>query len=188
MRKKILIGLGFVAVALIGYYVYFVHFNFNVTEISEGKVYSSGVIPPDKIDAYAKKLKIKTIIDLRDSSVQDELNPAVQAEIDAEHQAVDAIEGVNHINIPSRQIPDDQTVDDFLEVMSDSSNYPVLIHCYHGTGRAVLFSALYRVEFEDFSTEEARKNSRFIVPFSNFDKNSPKGKYLKNYEKRLDED
>jgi protein tyrosine/serine phosphatase len=27
--------------------------------------------------------------------------------------------------------------------MDNSDNYPVLIHCYHGTGRAEMYSALY---------------------------------------------
>ncbi len=187
MRKKILIFLGIVVVVLTGYYVYFRHINHNLTEISEGKVYSSGVIPPDEIESYVKKLKIKTIVDLRDSSVQDELNPALEADIQAERKAVEAIDGVEHINIPTLQIPKDKAVDDFIEVMSDSTNYPVLIHCYHGTGRAVLFSALYRIEFEDFSNDEARRKTRYIVPFSNFDKDSEKGQYLLNYEKRRTE-
>jgi protein tyrosine/serine phosphatase len=32
--------------------------------------------------------------------------------------------------------------------MDNSDNYPVLIHCYHGTGRAEMYSALYRIEYE----------------------------------------
>ena len=185
MKKKIWITLGVLVLLLVGAYVYFVHFQYRFTEISKDKVYSSGVIPPEKIEKFVDKNKIKTIIDLRAGWIQDELNPAVEGEINEEHEAVEKIEGVKHINIPSLQIPGDSTVNKFLEVMQDSSNYPVLIHCYHGTGRAVLFSALYRMEFEDYSAEEARKNSRYIVPFSNFDKNSPKVKYLLNYEKKL---
>jgi protein tyrosine/serine phosphatase len=32
--------------------------------------------------------------------------------------------------------------------MDNKDNYPVLIHCYHGTGRAEMYSALYRIEYE----------------------------------------
>ena len=41
--------------------------------------------------------------------------------------------------------------------MDDSSNYPVLIHCYHGVGRAQMFSALYRIEYEGWTNQEARE-------------------------------
>jgi protein tyrosine/serine phosphatase len=27
-----------------------------------------------------------------------------------------------------------------LKIMDNSDNYPVLIHCYHGTGRAEMYS------------------------------------------------
>jgi protein tyrosine phosphatase len=37
--------------------------------------------------------------------------------------------------------------------MDNSDNYPVLIHCYHGTGRAEMYSALYRIEYEKFTNE-----------------------------------
>jgi hypothetical protein len=40
--------------------------------------------------------------------------------------------------------------------MDNKDNYPVLIHCYHGTGRAEMYSALYRIEYENFTNEDAR--------------------------------
>ncbi len=184
MRKKIVITILALVVIFAGVYIYEVHIKYRFTEISKDKVYSSALIPPEKIGDFAKEKGIKTVIDLRIGNVQDKLNPAKQADIDAEEEALAKVDGVKHVSIPSLQIPDDATVDKFVEVLKDSSNYPVLIHCYHGTGRAVLFSALYRIEFEGYSNEEARKNTRFPLIFSNFSKNSKKGKYLKNYKKR----
>ncbi len=186
MLKKILFSFGILAILSVGYYVYMVHFDYRFTEVTNGKVYSSGVIPPDEIESYVKKNGIKTIVDLRIGNIQDKLNPGRIEDIILEKEAVDKIEGVDHINIPSLQIPTDETLDKFFEVMSDSTVYPVLIHCYHGTGRAVLFSALYRIEYENFTPEEARQKSRLIVPFSNFDSNSPKGNFLINYKKRVE--
>jgi protein tyrosine/serine phosphatase len=45
----------------------------------------------------------------------------------------------------------------FYKIMDNSDNYPVLIHCYHGTGRAEMYSALYRIEYEKFTNEAARQ-------------------------------
>jgi protein tyrosine/serine phosphatase len=51
--------------------------------------------------------------------------------------------------------------------MDNSDNYPVLIHCYHGTGRAVF--CLYRIEYEKFTNEAARQGVRTLLKFSSFD-------------------
>lgn len=68
--------------------------------------------------------------------------------------------------------------------MDDSTNYPVLIHCYHGAGRAQLFSALYRIEYEGMSNEDARCKTRTFVSYSSFDEGKPKGEFLKDYKFR----
>ena len=64
LKKKI--GL-FVIVLIVlgsGKYVYDMHINHNFETITEGKVYKSGVIPPDEIEDYVNEYKIKSIIDL----------------------------------------------------------------------------------------------------------------------------
>jgi hypothetical protein len=61
--------------------------------------------------------------------------------------------------------------------MDNSDNYPVLIHCYHGTGRAEMYSALYRIEYEN-TNEAARQGVRTLLKFSSFDDGTPKGEYL----------
>ena len=70
--------------------------------------------------------------------------------------------------------------------MDDKSNYPVLIHCYHGIGRAQVYSAVYRIEYEGWSNEEARQKAAFPVTFSSFDNGTPKGEFLKSYISRKD--
>jgi protein tyrosine/serine phosphatase len=62
--------------------------------------------------------------------------------------------------------------------MDNSDNYPVLIHCYHGTGRAEMYSALYRIEYEKFTNEASRQGVRTLLKFSSFDDGTPKGEYL----------
>jgi protein tyrosine/serine phosphatase len=161
------------------------HFDNNLVVITEGKVYKTAAIPPDEIDEFVEKYKIKTVIDLRMPGTNDTiLNPETPGELTLEKMAVEAIPNVQYINIPTPQVPENHSVDAFLKVMDDSTNYPVLIHCYHGTGRAPLFSAIYRIEYENFSNDEARRNARFFVPFDSFDHNTPKGEYLKAYQRR----
>ncbi|WP_312821977.1 hypothetical protein [Epilithonimonas sp.] len=52
-------------------------------------------------------------------------------------------------------------------------------------GRSRFFSSIYRIEYENFSNEDARANARYLWELSgNFSKNSSKGQYLINYKKR----
>ncbi|GAA4059115.1 dual specificity protein phosphatase family protein [Flavobacterium chungnamense] len=188
-KKKILIALIVVVLGITGKYVYDRHINHNFMTITEGKVYKSGVIPPDEIADYVKKYKIKSIVDLRFPGTGDDVNnPEVPAELIAEKQAVEKIPGVNYFNNGSDQVPKQENLDSFFKIMDNQDNYPVLIHCYHGIGRAQMYSALYRIEYEGFSNEEARSKAAFPVMFSSFDDGKPKGEYLKAYKSRKEKD
>jgi protein tyrosine/serine phosphatase len=173
LTLRIIIGF---ALIIGGINLYWVHVAHRFSAVTEGKVYRSGVMPYEKFKKIIEKYKIKTIIDLR--------KPKRQSEIDKEH--LEALKlNVKHVNIPSNQAPADKTVKTFLEIMDDNTNYPVLIHCYHGEGRAVLFSAIYRIEYEDWNNDKARRASRLITTYrTGFSLKAKKGKYLNNYTSR----
>lgn len=169
----------------VGVYVWYVHFHYRFETIDENKVYKSAAIPPDKLAYYIRKHHIKTVIDLRDGGSYSDLNPVNQSEIDAEAAAVAKLSGVEHINIPSPQVPTRETLTRFLTVLDDKSVYPVLIHCYHGTGRAEMYSALYRIEYLHMSAEDARLKTRLIAEMpgykSSFALSKEKGIFLSHY-------
>jgi protein tyrosine phosphatase (PTP) superfamily phosphohydrolase (DUF442 family) len=186
-KNKKIIGFPiFVLVLLfVGKYVYDMNINHNFETITEGKVYKSAVIPPDEIESYVKKYHIKSIIDLRMPDTKDfVLNPEKVGELESEKTAVAKIGGVNYFSNPSEQVPNEKNIATFTKIMDNKDNYPVLIHCYHGTGRAEMYSALYRIEYESFTNEDARMGVRTLVKFSSFDDGTPKGEYLKSYKSR----
>ncbi len=191
--KKLLKWLGIILLLFGFYYVWHVHFNYRFEEISENKVYKSALIAPAKLEGFLLNNNIKTVIDLLDAGVQDALNPAKQAEIDAEDKAISQINvkhklNIKHINIASGQVPTKKTLTKFFEVLDNKENYPVLIHCYHGTGRAAMYSALYRIEYENWTNYDARMKTRIVVEGlgyrSSFSKGKSKGDFLINYEAR----
>ncbi len=184
MVKKILLGVLAIALVLTAKYVYDIHLNYNLKKITDGKVYSSGVIPPEKIADYVGDYNIKTIIDFRHPHIIDELNPANGTAIDLEKKAVAKIPGVRHFSIPSDQVPTQQNLDSLFKVLDQENAYPVLMHCYHGTGRAQIYSAIYRIEYEGMSNEEARAKTRVLLKYSSFDDGKPKGEFLKAYTPR----
>lgn len=187
--KRLLKVSGIVLLIGISYYVWYVHFNYRFETIETNKVFKSAAIPPEKLPTYIKKHNIKTVIDLRDGGSWSELNPVNQKEIDDEAIAISKLSGVKHINIPSPQVPTKKTLTKFFEVLDDNASYPVLIHCYHGTGRAEIYSALYRIEYEKMENEKARKLTRLITELpplyhSSFAPSKDKGKFLIEYKPR----
>lgn len=186
MKKKIF-GCLILAIVLIGVgkYIYDMHINHNFETITENKVYKSGVIPPAELEEYINKYHIKSVVDLRFPGTLDlKNNPEIPSELTAEQNAIAKIKGVNYFNNGSAQIPEQQNLDNFFKIMDNKDNYPVLIHCHHGIGRAQLYAALYRIEYEGFTNEEARRKIRAILKFSSFDDDTPKGEYLKSYKTR----
>lgn len=186
-KKAKIIGLSIfgVLMILVCKYVYDMNINHNFETITEGKVYKSAVIPPDEIASYVKKYHIKSIVDLRMPGTNDlVLNPEIPSELQAERTAVAKIGGVNYFSNPSEQVPKEQNIAIFTKIMDNKDNYPVLIHCYHGTGRAEMYAALYRIEYESFTYEAARQGVRTLIKFSSFDDGTPKGEYSKAYKSR----
>lgn len=185
MKKKI----GFLVLAIVligvGKYVYDMNINHNFETITEGKVYKSGVIPPDELASYINKYHIKSVVDLRFPGTGDDVNnPEIPVELTAEKEAIAKIKGVNYFNNGSDQVPVQKNLDSYFKIMDNPANYPVLIHCYHGVGRAEMYSALYRIEYENWTNEQARQGVRTLVKWSSFDDGKPKGDYLKAYKSR----
>jgi protein tyrosine/serine phosphatase len=184
LKKIVFIFLLFIA-GFCSFKWYDAYVNFRFKTITEGKVYKSGAIKPEKIADFVAQHHIKSIIDLRGPVTHDTINnPEQPEEILNEKNAVEKLKNVNYFNIPSHQVPDAFTMKKFFEVMDNPDNYPVLIHCHHGIGRAQVYSALYRIEYENFTNEQAREATAFPLLFSSFDEGTPKGEFLKNYKKR----
>ncbi|MEA3523817.1 MAG: tyrosine-protein phosphatase [Campylobacterota bacterium] len=182
--KKILTLLTASVLIAIGLTALYKHLTYQFETITENRVYKSGAMPPETLIEYVKEYKIKTVIDLRHQDLHDALNPGTITEIMAERKALEGVEGVNHVHIPSGQIPSQKTLTKFYEVLDDNSSYPVLIHCYHGTGRAMIYSSLYRIEYENWGNEQARDKTRLLVKWSSFDEGKGKGNFLIHYKKR----
>ncbi|WP_294822096.1 tyrosine-protein phosphatase [uncultured Flavobacterium sp.] len=185
MIKKILIVAGVIVLIGVGKYVYDVNIDHNFEPVVEGKVYRSGTIPPDELPDYIKKYNIKSVVDLRRPGTKDLVhNPEVSAELLEEKEAVESVPGTNYFDVGSEQLPDQAVLDKYFAVMDDPANYPVLVHCYHGEGRAPLFGAIYKIEYEGIPNDEAREEARWFADLCVFDSDESKGKYLMEYKTR----
>lgn len=187
IRKRILIFslLFLVVIALLAGLAHW-RMNYSLIPVIPGELYRSPELPPDLLARAAQKKNIKTVIDLRVPD-SDKRMPAAQygQNIIQENQALSAV-GINHISLPTGQVPPEKVVDRFLEVLDDPETRPVLIHCYHGVGRAGLFVAVYLMEYAGYTNEEARRNvarhhSLRLEGRKGFRTDSSKGSFIMNY-------
>lgn len=141
--------------------------------VTEGQVYRSAAMPPEQLLEEVRAHGIRAVVDLRSGG----------PEVEAEHAALTAA-GVKHFHVPSRQVPRPETIEAFLEIVSNQENRPLLVHCEHGVGRAPLYAALYRVEFEGWSNERARRAAWWGSGLGSFGPDDDKGSFLLHYEPR----
>jgi tyrosine-protein phosphatase SIW14 len=53
------------------------------------------------------------------------------------------------------EVPADDNVQQFLEIMRDRINHPVLVHCFAGIHRTGTMVGLYRMEFNRWPVDRA---------------------------------
>jgi len=160
------------------YWKYVLHYFATVTP---HVMYKSSAMNADQLAEVVASHQIKTVIDLR--SIDPEIDPnfCTPEQLRDAKAALSKV-GAQFINLPTGQIPTQQTVDSYLAIMSKPENLPVLIHCHHGVGRTELFVALYRIEFEGWSNDDARRGARLIPAYSSFAVTKPKGAWLMAYQ------
>jgi tyrosine-protein phosphatase SIW14 len=128
----------------------------NFRAVREGVLYRSGQMTITGLKAAVHERGIKTVITLRDSASASEPPP------DLSEENYCLAEGLNYVRIsprtwwsPDGSIPAEIGVRRFLEVMDNADNFPVLIHCFAGIHRTGAFCAIYRMEYDRWSNEEA---------------------------------
>jgi protein tyrosine/serine phosphatase len=74
--------------------------------------------------------------------------------------------GVNYIELPiekKNQIPDMQTQNRFLEIMSNKDNLPILLHGSGGDKRVALLTAVWLEKSEGCTPEQALETAKKII-------------------------
>ncbi|MFO0965558.1 MAG: tyrosine-protein phosphatase [Gemmataceae bacterium] len=160
-------GMG-VGIALFIVLVPFVYYRFSYSThkrlrvVSAGKVYRSGCMTEAGFRDAVEKLGIRTVINLQDEWPDPEISRAYFSLGTVKESEMCKELGVEYVFLPVDLIaPGDVphkhpvAIDRFRAIMDDPASYPVLIHCRAGLHRTGCLSAVYRQEYEGWTSEEA---------------------------------
>lgn len=129
----------------------------NFHAVEPGVLYRCGQLTPTGLKYALHRHRIKTVVTLR--TVRDPDKPYLD-EWEADGCAT---HGVRHIRIVPRpwlvdakgELPAEEVVREFLAVMDDPANHPVLVHCFAGVHRTGTLCAVYRMEYQGWTPDRA---------------------------------
>jgi protein tyrosine/serine phosphatase len=181
------LGLSIVALLVGGPIAYgmFIKANMrNFHQVRDGRLYRSGQMSLLGLKNVIHDYGIKTVVTLRDAVYLGDPPPDEAEEKYCQDQEI------NYVRIPPRswwaptgEIPADEGIRQFLEVMDNPNNYPVLVHCFGGIHRAGAFTAIYRMEYEHWSNAEAMAEMKHYG-YSTLDDEWDISTYLEKYRPR----
>ena len=97
-------------------------------------------LPDEQGYNAAREMGVQTIVNLRPSKSSEKPAGSIP----------------NYVNIPVHTgSPSYDQAHEFFKVVDNPENQPVLLHCYHGADRTGAFTALYRINRQGWSKDEA---------------------------------
>lgn len=140
-------------------YGYWVGVERRLTVITPGRVYQSAAMRPADLVRVANRLGIKTVVDLRGHNER-------ELRLVADERLALAQAGIKHLHLPSSTRPPPETIAAFLRALRPevAARRTILLHCQDGEGRAVFYSAIYRIQFEGWSSEQAYRATNRLPP------------------------
>lgn len=126
-------------------------FDGNFHTVSEGRFYRSGELPPEALRQKIERFGIKTLINLSRRE-EEPMTPNGPTERELAHSL-----GVEYFQIPlnGKRIPSRDRIAPLLKVF-DLAPRPILVHCTSGTHRSGVASAIWLLEEENESFEDAK--------------------------------
>lgn len=119
--------------------------------VVDGILYRSALLRPNNLNMVIDHYGIKTIVDL--SAGQDPKREALHQE----EARICRKKGVAWINIsmPAETPPTENQVTQWLSLLKNPVNHPILIHCTHGVVRTGMMVAIYKMEFKQTDNRKA---------------------------------
>jgi protein tyrosine phosphatase (PTP) superfamily phosphohydrolase (DUF442 family) len=136
-------------------------------EVTPGRFYRSGQMTASGLRETIDRYGIKTVLNLQHENPDPHMPETWLGEPAVHESEVCREFGVRYVlmtpdvlpqpNDLSKQPP---VVADYLKLLDDPASYPILIHCKAGLHRTGRLTAIYRMEYEGWSTGDALRELR----------------------------
>ncbi len=133
-----------------------------IRPIVEGLVYRSGCMTESGMEATLRKFGIKTVINLQEEAPDPVLPTSIFTSSGTKESEVVRRTGAKMISLTvdvlyplQIGIETNAILAEFYRIMDDPQSYPVLIHCRAGLHRTGCMAAVYRMEYNGWSKEQA---------------------------------
>ena len=131
-------------------------------EVTPGKFYRSGQMTAAGFEEAVARYHFRTIVNLQDEYPDPDVAKNYLGGGTIKESELCRRLGVHYVYlppdlIPRRQVPvhRPQAIDRFLVFLDDPASYPVLIHCRAGLHRTGVMTAVYRMEYQGWSPQQA---------------------------------
>jgi tyrosine-protein phosphatase SIW14 len=160
-----LVAVALVVVILVAPSVYFrfiydTHKRLRIVE--PGRVYRSGQMTAEGFTDAVQRYGLRTIINVQDEYPDPSIALSFWSKQTIKESELCRELGVRYVHLmptllPRHLIPQQRpaAIDQLLSVLDDEANYPLLIHCHAGLHRTGLLTAIYRMEYQGWSQEQA---------------------------------
>jgi protein-tyrosine phosphatase len=131
-------------------------------EIVPGRFYRSGQMTAEGLADVHERFGIKTVLNVQDDYPDPDVSRSFWDWRTVKERELCERLGMRYVVIapdlvPRRLVPEQRpaAIDQFLALMDNEPNYPVLIHCRAGLHRTGVLSAVYRMEYQGWSPAAA---------------------------------
>lgn len=130
--------------------------------VTEGKMYRSGCMTGNGLAAAIKDYKIRTVLNLMEEAPDPLLKPHFFAPASVKESEVVEKAGARMVTLTVKYLPRNkarterpETIERYLELLDNPDNYPILVHCKAGLHRTGVLIAVYRMEYEGWTRQQA---------------------------------
>jgi tyrosine-protein phosphatase SIW14 len=130
--------------------------------VEPGRVYRSGQMTAEGFADAIERYGLRTIINVQDDFPDPDIEISFWDRHTIKESELCRRLGVRFVQLlptllPRHLIPEQRPpcIDQLLSVLDDESNYPLLIHCHAGLHRTGLLTAIYRMEYQDWTQDRA---------------------------------
>jgi tyrosine-protein phosphatase SIW14 len=175
------------------YYRYTLEHTKRLRPVVQGRIYRSGCLTADGFRDAIENHKIKTVITFWDENPDPALPGSHFNWTTIKESELCKKMGVQYRFIHVKCSPEElnwrvtpSAVKEFLDVMDREESYPVLFHCKAGLHRTGVMAAVYRMEYEGWTKEDALREVR-AHGFGHFNSNKTNPyiqQFVLNYQPR----